>query len=72
MNDKLDVFMAFTRGTGYPGIGGYWRGRENLYAERDDELLRSYELTRLHGRFGRAEGNGSGHQSLTGFSTCSE
>src|SRR5882672_10982826 len=45
----LDVIREFTRGPGYPGISRNWRGREELYAEREDELLRRYELTRLHG-----------------------
>jgi hypothetical protein len=44
----LDVIREFTRGPGYPGIGRNWRGRE----EREDELLRRYERTRLHGRSG--------------------
>ncbi len=45
----LDVIRAFTRGPRYPGISRNWRGREELYAEREDELLRRYELARLHG-----------------------
>src|SRR5258707_9850155 len=45
----LDVIRSFTRGPRYPGISRNWRGREELYAEREDELLRRYELARLHG-----------------------
>jgi hypothetical protein len=30
----------FFNGPGYPGISKNWRGREALYAEREDELLR--------------------------------
>jgi hypothetical protein len=51
----LDVIREFTRGPGYPGISRNWRGREELYAEREDELLRRYELVRLHGPASRAE-----------------
>jgi hypothetical protein len=43
----LDVIREFTRGLGYPGISRNWRGREELYAEREDELLRRYELARF-------------------------
>src|SRR5260370_42490174 len=49
----LDAIREFTRGPGYPGISRNWRGREELYAECEDELLRQYERTRLR-RFGRA------------------
>jgi hypothetical protein len=50
----LDVIREFIRGPGYPGISRNWRGREELYAEREDELLRRHERTRLHGRSGGA------------------
>jgi hypothetical protein len=48
--DKLAVLREFFDGPGYPGISKAWRGREALYAEREDELLRRYESHRLHGR----------------------
>ena len=48
----LDVIREFTRGPGYLGVGRNWRGREELYAAREDELLRRYERTRLHARSG--------------------
>jgi hypothetical protein len=52
--DKLGVLQKFFNGPGYPGISKAWRGREALYAEREDELLRRYESSRLHGRPGGA------------------
>jgi hypothetical protein len=51
----LDVIRVFTRGPGYPGISRNWHGREELYAEREDELLRQYELARLYGPTSRSE-----------------
>jgi hypothetical protein len=32
----------FFVGPGYPGISKNWRGREALYAERENQLLRRY------------------------------
>jgi hypothetical protein len=40
--DKLALLRGFLDGPGYPGISKAWRGREALYAEREDEL---------HGRY---------------------
>ena len=48
--DKIALLREFFDGPGYPGISKAWRGREALYAEREDELLRRYESHRLHGR----------------------
>ena len=48
--DKLALLRKFLEGPGYPGISKAWRGREALYAEREDELLRRYESHRLHDR----------------------
>jgi hypothetical protein len=48
--DKLALLREFFDGSGYPGISKAWRGREALYAEREDELLRRYESHRLHDR----------------------
>ncbi|MGH8264598.1 MAG: hypothetical protein ACRET4_14050 [Steroidobacteraceae bacterium] len=42
---KLGALEEFFYGPGYPGIGKAWRGREGLYAEREDELLRRYEVS---------------------------
>src|SRR5215467_7767684 len=50
----LDVIREFTRGPGYPRISRNWRGRVEFYAEREDELLRRYELTCLRDRPRRA------------------
>jgi len=43
--DKTDlqVIREFIRGPGYPGISKNWRGREELYEERLDELERRRE-----------------------------
>jgi hypothetical protein len=46
--DKLRMLKAFWDGPGYPGISKAWKGRDALYAEREDELLRRYESNRLH------------------------
>jgi hypothetical protein len=48
---KLEEFL---NGPGYPGISKAWKGREALYAEREDELLRRYDAARLRGRSGRS------------------
>jgi hypothetical protein len=45
--DKLGALKEFFYGPGYSGISKNWRGREALYAEREDELLRRYESHRL-------------------------
>jgi len=50
--DKIALLREFFDGPGYPGISKAWRGREALYAEREDELLRRYESHRLHDRSG--------------------
>ena len=51
----LNAIRKFIRGPGYSGISRNWRGREELYAEREDELLRRYQLARLHGPTSRSE-----------------
>ncbi len=40
--DPKSVIREFTGGPGYRGISRNWRGREALYAEREDELLHLY------------------------------
>jgi hypothetical protein len=50
---KLGALEEFFYGPGYPGISKAWRGREALYAERENELLRRYESHGLRGRSGR-------------------
>lgn len=37
---QLAELETFFNGPGYPGISKNWRGREALYAEREDQLLR--------------------------------
>ena len=39
----LEVMREFLKGHGYPGISKNWRGREELYDERLDELERRRE-----------------------------
>jgi hypothetical protein len=46
----LEVMREFLRGPGYPGISKNWRGREELYDERLDELERRRERNNLHHR----------------------
>src|SRR5271170_8422478 len=52
---KLGALEEFFYGPGYPGISKAWRGREALYAEREEELLRRYESHRLRGGSGGAD-----------------
>jgi hypothetical protein len=47
---KLALLREFFEGPGFPGIRKAWPGREALYGEREDELLRRYESHRLHTR----------------------
>jgi hypothetical protein len=44
-DDEVDLktIKQFLFGPGYPGISKNWRGREVLYAEREDQLLRRSE-----------------------------
>jgi hypothetical protein len=42
-------------GPGFPGAAKLWEGREKLYAEREDELLRRYDSHRV---LGGSEGSG--------------
>ena len=35
----LKTIDEFLYGPGYPGVSKNWRGREALYAEREDELI---------------------------------
>ena len=47
---QLAALEKFFSDPGVAGISKNWRGREELYAEREDELLRRYEHSRLRGR----------------------
>ena len=57
--DKLTLLREFFEGPGYPGISKVWRGREALYAEREDELLRRYEFRSSTQSTRRSRKNGS-------------
>jgi hypothetical protein len=48
---KLEEFLS---GPGYPGISKAWKGRDALHAEREDELLRRYDASRLRNRPGKS------------------
>jgi hypothetical protein len=52
--EVLRSLEPFFNGPGFPGAAKAWPGREKLYAEREDELLRRYDSHRLHGRSDRA------------------
>jgi hypothetical protein len=60
---QLEALEQFLSGPGYPGISKNWRGREDLYAEREDELLRGHKPSRLRHRSGRTE-KAAGHRGL--------
>jgi hypothetical protein len=63
---QLEAIEPFLSGPGFPGISRNWRGREDLYAEREDELLRRYERSRLRSRpqrTGKARGSGKSSQA---------
>jgi hypothetical protein len=51
---QLAELETFFNGPGYPGISKSWRGREALYAEREDKLLRRHQRAHLHSRSERA------------------
>jgi hypothetical protein len=46
----LEVMEEFLKGPGYPGISKNWRGREELYDQRLDELERRRERNNLRNR----------------------
>ncbi|MEJ2624087.1 MAG: DUF6364 family protein [Pseudolabrys sp.] len=52
--ELLDRLSKYFDGPGFPGISKDWPTREEIYADREDELLRRYERHRLHGRSERA------------------
>jgi hypothetical protein len=41
--ETLAVLKEFWDGPGYPGISQAWTGRDALYAEREDKLLRRHQ-----------------------------
>jgi hypothetical protein len=44
---KVALLWKFLDGPGFPGASKAWPGREVLYGEREDELLRRYESAGL-------------------------
>jgi hypothetical protein len=44
---KVALLCKFLDGPGFPGASKAWPGREVLYGEREDELLRRYESADL-------------------------
>jgi hypothetical protein len=61
--EALAVLKEFWNGPGLPGVSENWRGREALYAEREDELLRRYESSRLRARSDGGGKTGFGEES---------
>ena len=58
----LQRLSKYFDGPGFPGASKCWEGREKLYAEREDELLRRYEHHRLLSGSAGAEETGDRHQ----------
>jgi hypothetical protein len=56
----LAVLREFWSGPGYPGISKAWKGRNALYAEREDKLLRRHESSDLQPRSARRRKAASG------------
>jgi hypothetical protein len=50
---------AFLNGPALPGLGGRWKGREALYAEREDELLHRHDAAHPRGRSGKSGQTGN-------------
>ncbi|HEY5607852.1 MAG TPA: hypothetical protein VIM38_05905 [Alphaproteobacteria bacterium] len=48
--EALAALEKFWSGPGYPGVSKAWKGRDALYAEREDELLRRYQSSNLQHR----------------------
>ena len=55
----MAALERFLSGPGYPGISKSWKGRDALYAEREDELLRRYDASRLRDRSGQSKKAGN-------------
>jgi hypothetical protein len=58
--ETLAVLREFWRGPGYPGISKAWKGRDALYAERENKLLRRHESSDLQPRTARSRKAASG------------
>jgi hypothetical protein len=48
--EQVKAIERFLSGPGWPGVAAEWRGREALYAEREDELLHRHQRSGLRGR----------------------
>ncbi|EJW09863.1 hypothetical protein A33M_0882 [Rhodovulum sp. PH10] len=60
-DDAAAALIRFMKGPGFPGIAKNLPTREELYAEREEELVRRYESHRLRDGPGRdAEANDRG------------
>jgi len=46
----LEAIEEFLNGPGFPDISKNWRGREDIYEERMDELVRRYERSNPRNR----------------------
>jgi hypothetical protein len=57
---KLTLLREFFDRPGWPSAGGPLPKREEIYAERQDELLRRYERSRLRGRREQSEKKNTG------------
>jgi hypothetical protein len=44
--DKRALLQEFFDGPGFPGISKLWRGRDAIYDEREEELVRRREKHR--------------------------
>ena len=50
--EALKALEEFWRGPGFPGVSKNWKGRDELYAERENKLLRGLEPPGLQRRSG--------------------
>jgi hypothetical protein len=48
--EAIRALEDFLSGPGFPGISENWKGRDELYAERDQELLRRHDDTGVRKR----------------------
>lgn len=49
-DERSNILQQFLTKPGYSGLMESWKGRDALYAEREDELLRRYQSSRLRDR----------------------
>lgn len=52
--EAIKALEEFLSGPGFPGISKNWKGRDELYAERDEKLLRGHDDTRLRKGSGKS------------------